>query len=123
MCRGGCLLESVEFMLESSEILGDLLPLFDDGGGLVAEVGDKGGALFSKLDKVDEGGEDEAGTFWFGEVEVLCTKVHDAGGVCKAGDVVEEEVVCDAGDVEILEGVSEGWKARGCGETYSVWVV
>lgn len=108
MCRGGCLLESVEFVLEGSEFLGDLLPFFDDGRGLVAEVGDKGGALFGKLDKVDEGGEDEAGAFGVGEVEILCTEIHDAGGGCKAGDVVEEKVVCDAGDVEILEGVRGG---------------
>ena len=108
MCRGRCLLERVEFVLEGSEVLGDVFALLDDGGGPVAEVGDKGGALFSKLDKVDESGEDEAGAFWFGEVEILCAKVHDAGCVCEAGEVVEEKVVCDAGDVEILGGVRRG---------------
>lgn len=107
-------------MLNGSKFLGDLLPFFDDGRGLVTEVGDKGRALFRKLDKVDEGGENEACTFWFGEVEILCTEVHDTRRVCKAGDVVDEEVVCDAGDVEILKGgeVSGGMG----GETYCVWV-
>lgn len=91
-------------MLESGEFLGDVLSLFDDGRGLVTEVGHKGCALFCKLDKVDKGREDEAGAFWLGEVEILCTKVDDAGGICKAGEVVEEKVVCEAGDVEILGG-------------------
>lgn len=104
-------------MLKGSEFVGDVLPFFDKGRGLVTEAGDKGGALFCKLDKVDEGGEDEAGAFWVGEMEVLCTKVHDAGCVCEAGDVVEEEVVCDAGGVEILGGVSAG---AGGGERHTV---
>ena len=70
-CRGWCLLERVELVLEGSEFLGDALPLLDDGRGLVAEPVHEGRALLRKLDKVDERGEDEAGAFRVWEVEVL----------------------------------------------------
>ena len=113
MCRGWCLLERVEFMFDGSEFLSGAFPLLDHGRGLVTELGHEGCALLCKLDKVDKGGEDEAGAFLAREVEVLCIEVHDAGGVCKAGEVVEEEVVCDAGDVEILEGVRPGEGGEG----------
>lgn len=93
-------------MLEGGDFLCDLFPLFDDGGGLVAEVGNKWGALFGELDKVDECGEDEASAFWVREIEIPCAKIHDTSGVRKAGEMVEEKVVCDAGGVDVLVGVS-----------------
>jgi hypothetical protein len=100
-------------VLEGSEFLCDALPLLDDGRGLVTKPVHEGRALFRKLDKVDERGEDEAGAFWVWEVEVPRAKVHDAGGVCKAGEVAEEEAVCDAGGVEILGGVRRGGEGEG----------
>lgn len=95
-------------MLKGGEFLCDLLSFFDEGRGSVTQVGDERGALFGKFDKVDECREDEAGAIWIGEVDVLCAKVHDARGACKAGEVVEEEVVWDAGDVEVLKEVRLG---------------
>lgn len=98
-------------MLEGGKVLCDLFLLLDDGGGAVAEVCHKWGALLCKLDKVNEGREDEAHAFWVREMEVLCTKVQDLCGVCEAGKGVEEKVVCDAGGIEVLGGM----------RTHSTW--
>ena len=53
-----------------------------------------------------------AGAFCIWEVDILCAKVHDARGVWKAGEMVEEEVACDAGDVEILQEARSSEKVR-----------
>lgn len=113
MRRGLALLERIKLVLESGEFVGDLLPFVDDGGGLVTEVGHERRALFGKLDEVDERREDKAGAFRIGEVDVLCAKVHDARGICKAGKMIKEEVVCYAGDVDVLKGVRTSEKIAG----------